>query len=85
MNPNETGEMMGFVRRLRDELGITILLIEHDMRMVMGVSDQIAVLDYGAKIAEGTPTEIQRNPQVVEAYLGRGASTSLENPVPQTA
>ncbi|MDI9549167.1 MAG: ABC transporter ATP-binding protein [Chloroflexota bacterium] len=73
MNPIETVEMMTLVRRLRDELGITILLIEHDMRVVMNVSDQVSVLDYGEKIAEGSPDEVRANPRVVEAYLGPGA------------
>ncbi|MBI4771398.1 MAG: ABC transporter ATP-binding protein [Chloroflexi bacterium] len=77
MNPQESADAMVLFRRLRDELGITVLLIEHDMRVVMGISERITVLDYGQKIAEGTPDQVRQNRHVVEAYLGRGAAATL--------
>ncbi len=78
MNPQESSEAVTLFRRLRDELGITVLLIEHQMRVVMGISERITVLDYGARIAEGTPKDISHNPTVIEAYLGRGAASQIK-------
>jgi branched-chain amino acid transport system ATP-binding protein len=76
MNPQETADFTTFVGRLREEQGLAVLLIEHDMRVVMGISDRVTVLDYGEKIAEGTPKEIQKNERVIEAYLGSAAVSS---------
>ena len=77
MNPHETREAITLFRRIRDELGITILLIEHDMNVVMEISERITVMDYGKKIAEGDPVEVRSNARVIEAYLGRGAAAQL--------
>ncbi|MCR4940143.1 MAG: ABC transporter ATP-binding protein [Treponemataceae bacterium] len=74
MNPQETDELMKLIALIRKEFDLTILLIEHDMHLVMGICERIVVLDYGRKIAEGSPEEIQKNPEVIKAYLGEEAA-----------
>lgn len=74
MNPNESADAVRLFKRIRDERNITVLMIEHDMRVVMSISEHISVLDYGEKIAEGTPDEVRHNPRVIEAYLGRSGN-----------
>ncbi len=86
MNPQETAELTRLIRRVRDDLGVTVLLIEHDMRVVMGISERVTVLDHGAKIAEGDPETVRTDEHVIEAYLGKGAAAHGKGgPVPTSA